>query len=89
MDQEAVDLVFHRRLECSMDTPLNHPKHQVPMVQNLEVANFLTVMAVLGLVVLDFQEDRVVLGQSLDILLELEWGLGAFHLLKLKLPNTV
>lgn len=54
------------------------------MEQNLVEANFLLVTVAMALVVLDFQEDKVV-GQSLLIPLELGSGLEASHQLKLKL----
>lgn len=70
-DQEAAGLVDQCSQGFSMDTPSNHPKCKVPMEQKLQVANYLLVTAVLVLVALDFQEDKLALDQSLVTLLEL------------------
>lgn len=67
-----------------MDTPSNHPKCKVPMEQKLQVENLRMVMAALMLH-LDCQECKVALGRSQDILLELEWDLGSFHLVRVVL----
>lgn len=58
--------------EFSMGIPSNHQNYKEPMDQNLQEPNCLMGMVVMELVVLDFLEDSVVLGQSLVILLELE-----------------
>lgn len=59
------------------------------MELKLEVAKFLMVLEVMVLVELDFQEEKLVLDQSLVILLELGLGLEASHLPSLKLLNMV
>lgn len=77
--QEAVGLVGRCSQGCSTDTPSKHPNHQVAMEQRLEVPNH--PLVILSMVVVFLMGDKLV------ILLELEWGLVASHLLRLKLPN--
>lgn len=69
LDQAVVDMA---RLDCFMDILLKHLKCQAPMEQNLEEANSHLLMGVLGILVLGFLEERVVLEQYLVILLEQE-----------------
>lgn len=87
--QEVVDMLGRCSQASSTDTLSNHPKHKGPMQPKLQVANFPLATGALVVGELDSLEDKVALGQSLDILLELEWGLEESHLARLRLPNTV